>query len=82
LEQAEIDSNPGCPALAFSIAAMPLALRWFTLINPPRYFLVVVRSVFLKRVGIDVPWPDLLAMTLLGTGMLALSVPRFRKSLV
>lgn len=66
---------------AFPIAAMPQVLQWFTLINPLRYFLVVIRAVFLKGVGVDVLWPDLAAMALLGTAMLTLSVLRFRKSL-
>jgi ABC-2 type transport system permease protein len=66
---------------AYPIAAMPAILRWFTLINPLRYFLVVIRSVFLKGVGVDVLWLPLSAMTLLGGGMLTLSVLRFRKSL-
>ena len=66
---------------AFPIAAMPEVLRWFTLINPLRYFLVVIRAVFLKGVGVAVLWPDLLAMALLGAAMLTLSVLRFRKSL-
>jgi len=66
---------------AFPIAAMPQFLQWFTLINPLRYFLVVIRAVFLKGVGIEVLWPTLTAMGLLGVGMLTLSVLRFRKSL-
>jgi ABC-2 type transport system permease protein len=66
---------------AFPIAAMPQILQWFTLVNPLRYFLVVIRAVFLKGVGIDVLWPNLAAMALLGAGMLTLSVLRFRKSL-
>ena len=66
---------------AFPIAAMPRVLQWFTLINPLRYFLVVIRAVFLKGVGVDVLWPDMAAMALLGMGMLTLSVLRFRKSL-
>ena len=66
---------------AFPIAAMPLALQWFTLVNPLRYFLVVIRSVFLKGVGVTELWPDMTAMALLGVVMLGLSVLRFRKSL-
>ncbi len=66
---------------AFPIAAMPKALQWATLFNPLRYFLVVIRAVFLKGVGVGDLWPQLLAMALLGVGMLALSVLRFRKSL-
>jgi ABC-2 type transport system permease protein len=60
---------------------MPKVLQWLTIINPLRYFLVVIRAVFLKGAGIDVLWPDFAAMAILGTGMLTLSVMRFRKSL-
>ncbi len=66
---------------AFPIAAMPQVLQWFTLINPLRYYLVVLRAVFLKGVGVDVLWPPLTAMGVLGVGLLTLSVLRFRKSL-
>jgi ABC-2 type transport system permease protein len=66
---------------AYPIAAMPAVLRWFTLINPLRYFLVVIRAVMLKGVGLDVLWQPLSAMALLGLGMLMASVLRFRKSM-
>ncbi|MHB1230556.1 MAG: ABC transporter permease [Halothiobacillus sp.] len=66
---------------AFPIAAMPTFLQWFTVINPLRYFLVVIRAVFLKGVGLAVLWPDLAMMALLAFLMLTLSVLRFRKSL-
>jgi ABC-2 type transport system permease protein len=66
---------------AFPISSMPQVLQWFTVINPLRYFLVTLRAVFLKGAGINILWPDLGAMALLGTVMLAISVLRFRKSL-
>lgn len=66
---------------AFPIAAMPRWLQWVTVINPLRYFLVVIRAVFLKGVGLAVLWPDLLALAGLGVALLGLSVLRFRKSL-
>ncbi len=66
---------------AFPIAAMPKALQWFTLINPLRYFLVVIRAIFLKGVGLRALWPDLLALALLAVIMLTISVRRFHKSL-
>ena len=66
---------------AFPIAAMPTALQWFTLINPLRYFLIVIRAVFLKGVGFTVLWPDLAAMAALAAVMLTVSVLRFRSSL-
>ncbi|HVB48754.1 MAG TPA: ABC transporter permease [Burkholderiales bacterium] len=66
---------------AFPIAAMPKLLQWFTVVNPLRYFLVVLRAVFLKGVGVSILWPELGAMALLALGMLTVSVLRFRKSL-
>ena len=66
---------------AFPIAAMPKVLQWLTFLNPLRYFLVVLRSVFLKGVGLGVLWPQLAAMAALGAVMLTASVLRFRKSL-
>ncbi|MFJ6327534.1 MULTISPECIES: ABC transporter permease [unclassified Rhizobium] len=66
---------------AFPISAMPKVLQWLTIINPLRYFLVVIRAVFLKGAGLDVLWLDFTAMAVLGAGMLTLSVMRFRKSL-
>jgi ABC-2 type transport system permease protein len=66
---------------AFPIAAMPKLLQWFTVINPLRYFLVVIRAVFLKGVDLWVLWPVLFALTLLALGMLTISVLRFRKSI-
>ena len=45
------------------------------------YFLDVLRSVYLKGVGLRVLWQDMAAMALLGIIMLAVSVFRFQKSL-
>jgi ABC-2 type transport system permease protein len=66
---------------AFPIAAMPKLLQWFTVINPLRYFLVVIRAVLLKGIGVATLWPELTAMAVLGTILLTLSTLRFRKSL-
>lgn len=66
---------------AFPISAMPRVLQWLTYLNPLRYFLVVLRAVFLKGVGFDALWPQLAAMAALGLAMLTASVLRFHKSL-
>ena len=66
---------------SFPITSMPIALQWFTYINPLRYFLVVIRGTFLKGVGLDVLWPDLLAMAVIAATLLTVSILRFRKSL-
>jgi ABC-2 type transport system permease protein len=66
---------------AFPIASMPRVLQWFTVVNPLRYFLVVIRAQFLKGVGIEAIWTQLLALAVLGAAMLTASVLRFTKSL-
>lgn len=66
---------------AYPIANMPEIIRWFTLINPMRYFLIVVRGIFLKGVGIDILWPQLLVLFVIGLVVITLSALRFRKSL-
>ncbi len=66
---------------AYPISSMPHVLQWLTYLNPLRYFLVVIRSVFLKGVGLDLLWPQMLAMGALAALLLGVSVIRFRKSL-
>jgi len=46
-----------------------------------RYFLDVLRGVYLKGVGLDVLWPQMAAMGIFGFVMLTISVARFQKSL-
>jgi len=66
---------------AFPIANMPEPVQWLTLINPLRYFLVIVRSVFLKGVGLEVLWPEVLVLLAMGVFTLTLAVRRFHKTL-
>jgi ABC-2 type transport system permease protein len=66
---------------SFPISSMPDALQWFTYVNPLRYFLVVIRGTFLKGVGLDILWPDFLAMAAIAAVLLTVSILRFRKSL-
>lgn len=65
----------------FPISTMPVWLQKATYADPLRYFLVVLRGVYLKGVGFDILWPQMAGMALLGTLMLGLSVLRFRKAL-
>jgi ABC-2 type transport system permease protein len=65
----------------FPISSMPDALQWLTYLDPVRYYLIIIRGTFLKGVGVAVLWPQMAALAILGTGLLALSILRFRKSL-
>ncbi len=63
----------------FPIANMPEPAQAVTWINPLTYFLVIIRGVFLKGNGLDVLWPQFLALAALGAALLSLSAMRFRK---
>ena len=63
----------------FPIANMPEVVQWLTYLNPLRYFLIVIRGIFLKGVGLDVLWPQLAAMAILGLFVFLGAVRRFRK---
>jgi ABC-2 type transport system permease protein len=65
----------------FPIRNMPEAVQWFTYINPMRYFMEIVRGIFLKGSGLDTLWPNLVALAVLGVVVLWLSVQRFHKQL-
>jgi ABC-2 type transport system permease protein len=66
---------------AFPIDNMPEWIQYLTYANPLRYFLVIIRGVFLKGNGFDILWPQMLALGILGTVMIILSSLRFQKRL-
>jgi len=65
----------------FPIASMPEPMQLLTYIIPLRYFLVIIRGIFLKGVGLDVLWPQALALFVFGVAVLTLSTLRFHKRL-
>ncbi len=65
----------------FPIANMPDVVQWLTYLNPLRYFLVIVRGVFLKGVGPDILWPQMASLAVMGVMTLGLASRRFRKTL-
>ena len=65
----------------FPIANMPEPIQWLTYLNPLRYFLVIIRGVFLKGVGMGILWPQMAALAVLGVATLWFTSKRFKKSL-
>jgi ABC-2 type transport system permease protein len=66
---------------AYPIGNMPQAIQWLTFINPLRYYLVVIRGIFLKGVGLETLWVQFLPLLVMGIIVLSLSAAKFRKSL-
>jgi ABC-2 type transport system permease protein len=74
------------PAIIFSgfatpISSMPAVLQLFTYADPLRYFIIILRGVFLKGVGFAVLWPQMASLGVFAALMLLASVLRFHKSL-
>ncbi len=64
---------------AFPIFAMPETIQFITYLNPLMYFIVIIRGVFLKGVGITVLWKELLILTIIGVALLNLSARRLSR---
>ena len=65
----------------FPIENMPAVIQPLTYLIPLRYFIVIVRGIFLKGVGVAVLWPDILALLAWGLIIVGLAVARSRKTL-
>lgn len=63
----------------FPIENMPQVIQAVTYLIPLRYFLVIVRGIFLKGIGLDLLWPQAAALAAWGSIVLALAVSRSRK---
>ena len=65
----------------FPIENMPVAIQYATYLNPLKYFLIIIRGIFLKGNGINILWPQMVALLLLGVIVITTSSLRFRKRL-
>jgi ABC-2 type transport system permease protein len=58
---------------------MPTVVQWITYAIPMRYFLVIVRGIFLKGSGLNVLWDQVLPLLIFGVVFFGVGVMRFRK---
>jgi len=66
---------------AFPIENMPAPVQWLTLLNPLRYYMVVIRGIFMKGVGMAALWEQLAALAVIGVAVLSIAIGRFSKTL-
>ncbi len=66
---------------AFPITNMPQPIQYATYLNPLRYYLYIIRGVFLKGVSADILWPEMVGLLALGAVIFPFAVHRFRKTL-
>jgi ABC-2 type transport system permease protein len=67
--------------LIFDIASMPVPLQLISHVVPARYFITVLRGIFLKGVGLEILWIQGVAMVAFASVGLALAVRSFRKEI-
>lgn len=65
----------------FPIENMPAWIQPVTYFIPLRYFLVILRSIFLKGVGLETFWPQAVALLAWGIAILSLATLRSSKRL-
>ncbi len=65
----------------FPIENMPKVIQGISYVLPLRYFYEIIRGIFLRGAGLDVLWPQVIALAVFGFGILALSSFRFHKKL-
>lgn len=64
---------------AFPIENMPWVIQYVTYLNPVRYFITIVRGVFLKGSGWDVLWPQLLPIFVMAVVYIACASALFKR---
>ncbi|MCP3142289.1 ABC transporter permease [Pyxidicoccus xibeiensis] len=65
----------------FPLENLPLPLRVISTLIPARYFVATLRGVLLRGNGLDVLWPQLVALTLFAALMLTVATRRFQRRL-
>lgn len=65
----------------FPIANMPVVIQYLTYLNPLRYFLIVIRGVFLKGIGLELLWPQMLILAFMGAAVFAIATRSFKKTI-
>jgi ABC-2 type transport system permease protein len=65
----------------FPIENMPLPIQTVTHIVTARYFVFILRGIYLKDVGMEVLWPEVLFLALFGVIVMAVAVKKFRKKI-
>ena len=65
----------------FPLEAMPRVLYWISYVIPLRYYLVIIRSLLLKGVGIAAIQNQVIALAIFGIAIMGAAAMRFRKRL-
>ena len=65
----------------YPIENMPLVIQQLTYLIPLRYFIIILRTIFLKGAGLEVLWNQALGLGVFGVAIIWFSIRRFKKKL-
>jgi ABC-2 type transport system permease protein len=65
----------------FAISNMPRPIQLVTYVIPARYFITLLKGIYLKGVGLELLWMEALFLTVFAAAILTLAIRMFRKSL-
>jgi len=63
----------------FPISSMPWLLRAVSYLFPARYFMIITRTIFLKGGGLEVLWPQMLALVVFAVVIISLAASMYRE---
>ncbi len=63
------------------IESMPVFFQYISLFNPVRHYATIIRGILLKGVGLEVLWTNAIALIILATILLSISISKFRRQL-
>jgi ABC-2 type transport system permease protein len=63
----------------YPIFNMPQAIQWVTYLIPARYYIIILRGLFLKGNGIEVMWDEALFLFIFAFSMFLLAITKFKK---
>ena len=67
---------------AFDIANMPRVLQAISYLIPARYFIVIVKGIYLKGIGMEILLPEAALLVVFGVLVLLLAHIKFKKKMV
>jgi len=62
----------------FPTSSMPWPLQVISNVMPAKHFIIILRGIMLKGVGLNVLWPQTLILTGMMLALLAISVKKFK----
>ncbi|MEB2285187.1 MAG: hypothetical protein B6D46_07730 [Polyangiaceae bacterium UTPRO1] len=65
----------------FPLEDLPLPIQAVSYLFPARYFVTAIRGIYLKRVGLEVLWPEAILLVVFAVAIVSFSASRYQERL-